>query len=110
MPSGRSTNTMVESLQNVLKDISQMKTMPDANLDFLVELETMILAFLRKPIEDYMNAQAGGQASPATGNPGQTTPGAPPPSGPSFVGQGVPGVMTGGGGRVPSEELTRLLG
>ena len=123
MASGRSTNTMVEGLQNVLRDISQMKTMPDANLDFLVNLETSILAFLRKPMEDLMSQQ--GQAQGAAGG-GSTAPGAPagmspmgpmgPPmgpngvqGGPSFAGQGVPGMATGTGGTIPPDELRRLL-
>lgn len=107
MASGRSTNTMVEGLQNVLRDISQMKTMPDANLDFLVNLETMILAFLRKPMEDYMSQQ--GSAGQGSSAPGSTTPGAPPANGPSFTGQGVPGLATGTGGTIPPDELRRLF-
>lgn len=107
MPSGRSTNTMVEALQNVLRDISQMKTMPDANLEFLVDLETMILAFLRKPIEDYM--QKYGQAPPPESQALPAEQPTPPMGGPSFTGQGVPGVMTGTGGKIPFEELNRLL-
>lgn len=47
----RSANTMVEMLQKTLADISQMKTLPDADLEFLVNLETQVLKLLRAPID-----------------------------------------------------------
>ena len=39
----RSTNTMVEVLQRFLGDIAQAKTALDADLPFLLQLESMIL-------------------------------------------------------------------
>lgn len=52
---GRTTNTMAEVLTNMLRDLSVAKTLPDADLEFLVELETQILMKLRQPLEQAMN-------------------------------------------------------
>lgn len=115
MASGRSTNTMVEGLQNTLRDISMMKTAPDANLEFLAELELQILSFLRQPMEQAMTAGAGAGGAPGAGGtpmgPAPAPPGAGAPTGggPSFAGQGVPGLRTQP--MPPSaDELQRLLG
>lgn len=64
MAQSRSTNTMAEALQGLLGDISQIKVMPDADLEWLVNLETMILAKLREPID-----QLAGQLPPPGDNP-----------------------------------------
>ena len=45
----RSTNTMVEVLQRFLGDIAQAKTALDADLPFLLQLESMILGKIREP-------------------------------------------------------------
>lgn len=50
----RSQNTMAESLQKMLGDVADMKVLPDADLQFLIELETVILQKLRAPIDDIM--------------------------------------------------------
>lgn len=112
----KSTNTQAEVLQSVLSDISVAKTLPDADLNFLVELETMILQKLRQPLD-----QASGQLGPA----GPTTP-PPPGAGPGAMGGPTPPppmpggaefAMPGGGGPPgvrnagpPPDELARLLG
>lgn len=116
----KSTNTQVEVLTSILGDISVAKTLPDADLQFLVELETMVLAKLREPMD-----QAAGQLGP--GGPAvPPPPGAPPgmeaqaamppampPAGmegmpiPPPPGQQVPGLRNAG----PSpDELSRLMG
>jgi hypothetical protein len=93
----RSTNTQTEALQRMLGDISQVKTMPDADLQFLVGLETNILGKLREPFEAMQ-----GQIGPTTGPPGAPG-GAPvgpslagPPPGPAAGGM-PPGLMGPGG-------------
>lgn len=96
----RSTNTMSELLQRLLGDLAQAKVLQDADLPFIMEMETMIVSKLRDP---QMKMQDAGLLPP--GGPAQ------PPSTPAFVGQGVPvggGVMQGPGSPNP-DELRRLM-
>jgi hypothetical protein len=90
----RSTNTYAEALESIRAQVAQAKVVGDANLPFLVQLETMILAELRSPSQPAAPPQA--------------------PSGPSFAGGpgGMP--MAGAGGAMPmaapnADELRRLL-
>lgn len=57
----RSENTMAESLQKMLGDVADMKVLPDADLEFLIQLETVILQKLRAPIDDIMGQGQGNQ-------------------------------------------------
>lgn len=110
MASSRSTNTMQEGLNGLLSQISEMKTMPDADLNFLIQLETTILQKIREPYD-----QMSGQMSAPT--PG----GQPMPQPPTPGGGAMPGGFTvgqGGGARgmrtepaAPNpDELRRMLG
>lgn len=110
MASSRSTNTMQEGLNGLLSQISEMKTMPDADLNFLIQLETTILQKIREPYD-----QMSGQMSAPT--PG----GQPMPPMPGGGGAPMPGGFTvgqGGGARgmrtepnAPNpDELRRMLG
>lgn len=114
MPTGgRTTNTMSEMLTNMLRDISVAKTLPDADLEFLVNLETNILMKLRQPLE-----QAAGQMGAAGAMmPPAEQPMIPPmmPMGPPVdapipppAGQDVPGLRTQPPGPSP-DELARLM-
>jgi len=47
---------MVEWLQKMNKNIAEGKTLPDADMPFLIGLENMILERLKKPVDD-MRAQ-----------------------------------------------------
>lgn len=58
MASQRSTNTMAEFLQKMLGDIAMAKTLPDADLQFLVTIETAILQKMRQPV-DALQGQSG---------------------------------------------------
>ena len=95
----RGTNTMQEALQRLLTDVAQMKTLADADLPWLVELESMVLTKIREPVQAMQ--QPGGALAQPTG---------PPP------GMGMPaGAMQGGGmmagPQMPNpDELQRLLG
>lgn len=92
----RTNNTMVEALQKLHKDIAQMKVLADADLEFVTELETMVVGYLRGPIDQ-------GQSQ------GALPPGGPPQQ--VFPGQGGPlggGVMQGTG-TPPVDELRRLM-
>lgn len=56
-------NTMVEGLQKLAQDITALKSTPDADVTFLIGLETQILTKLREPYE-----AAAGQMGPPPGN------------------------------------------
>lgn len=94
--SSRETNTMAEGLRKILNEITGMKMMPDADLDFLIgQLETPILQYLRNPV---------GPAQPPAqmgGSMGGGMPGGPPP-GPAGPGMAVP--------LINPDELSRMLG
>lgn len=78
----RSTNTQAEALQNLVKSLAEIKMMPDADLPFLIGMETQILQYLHSklpggagdqlpPMQD-PNAQPMGQMPTGIG------PGGPP--------------------------------
>ena len=110
---GRTTNTMTEMLTNMLRDLSVAKTLPDADLEFLVELETQILMKLRQPLEQAMNQSlpTGGSPMPPEQQPNlpPLMPMAPPAETPvPPPGQTVPGLRQQP--PMPSpDELARLL-
>lgn len=123
MASQRSTNTMQEFLQRMLGDLANAKTLPDADLQFLVGLETAILQKLREPVDalagqtEALGGMEQGQAEalppmdPAmTGGGGGGTP---MPGGVGMSGAGggpgLPGVMSAPQ-TIPPDELRRMLG
>lgn len=81
----RSANTMSEVLQQILGELSQAKLAPDADIEFLLTIETQILQKLRQPVQDAM------QSSGLSGQPGQ-----PPQQDPGAGMGGMPGGMPGG--------------
>jgi hypothetical protein len=113
MASSRSTNTMAEFLSRILGDIGQAKTLPDADLEFLVGLETQIIGKIREP---YDVMQGAGQPPPLGGMPGgaMMPPGAPPapPAMPPMP-MGQPGGAPAGLRTQPNmpnmDEMSRVL-
>lgn len=96
----RSTNTMAEVLQRFLSDIAQAKVLMDADLPFLLQLETMIVDKLRDPVRQLQEQgliprdgapQAGGMPGMGAATPQQ-----------------VPGVMQQAAAP-NADELQRLL-
>lgn len=83
-------NTMAEGLRKIAQQITMMKFEPDANVPFLIHLETEILGYLKSPID---NAQAQG-LSQVPGGP-QAPPG-PPQGPPQGIPQGFPQGVQGG--------------
>lgn len=118
MASQRSTNTMAEFLQRMLGELAVAKTLPDADLQFLVGLETAILQKMREPV-DALEGQAaavpGMEQAQAEALPTQPMGTATP-----MGGGGTALMGGGGGGGVPNvasqpampnpDELRRMLG
>lgn len=70
----RSTNTMAEFLQRMLGDIAEAKILADADLQFLIGLETTILQKLREPVDAIMGMSGmNGGASPMAPVPEQAS-------------------------------------
>jgi hypothetical protein len=89
---------MSELLQRLLGDLAQAKVLQDADLPFIMEMETMIVSKLRDPMSKMQDA-------------GLLPPGGPAAPPPQFPGQGMPlggGVMQGQG-TPPVDELRRLM-
>lgn len=118
MAGSRQTNTFGEALQKLLRDLADMKVMPDADLPFIVDIETKVIGKLRSGIDQ--SVQSGNSSVPVGigGGPEMAMPpmpggtpggmpgggGMPMPGGPP----GVPGVSTSP--QMPStDELRRLL-
>lgn len=59
----RSQNTMAEGLQSIMQDLTALKATPDADVAFLIGLETTILQKLREPFD-----AASGQMPAPPGN------------------------------------------
>lgn len=115
----RGTNTQDEMLRKLLGSITEIKMAPDADLEFLVNLETTVLQYIRGRAEAAMQPSPSppmDQISQQFSGMGMATPGmAQPPTG------GMPGMPgAGGGGGVPGirqepampnpDELRRMLG
>ncbi len=60
---GRASNTMIEGLQQLVTNIAQLKTTPDADVQWLLELESLVLQKLREPV-DAMAGQMTGPGGP----------------------------------------------
>lgn len=59
----RGTNTQAEGLQALMKSITEMKAYPDADISFLIGIETTILQKLREGFDNMA-----GQLPPPPGN------------------------------------------
>lgn len=87
----RSNNTMAEGLQALLTDLSTLKVTPDADLEFLIGLETLILGKLREPVDNAAQQVPGLNPMAAGGGGGAPMGGPMPPAG------GVPPMQMGAG-------------
>ena len=102
---------MAEVMQDMLRLVAEAKATPDADLQFLIDLETTVLQKLRAPVD-----AVAGQMVPA-GNAGQFGPppegmmGGGPSAGP-MPGGGMagPGPMPGGGMLGPGPEPAGPMG
>lgn len=106
MAGTRQTNTFGEQLQKLLRDFADMKVTPDADLPFIIDLETRVIGKLREPID---------QAQPMSqvpGNPGLGMSIGMQGQAPSPMGKPAPGVPRGMTPSAPMpspDELRRVL-
>lgn len=106
----RGTNTQTEVLQGILGEIAQAKLAPDADIEWLLGIETQILQKLREPIDQAMqNSGLNGMPPPGqSAAPADPMAGMIPGAGPSQPAPGVPGIRTSPSAPNP-DELRRLL-
>ena len=95
---------MQEGLQQLLSSIAQLKSAPDANLEFLSQIEGAILQKLREPMQQAAQAlaQAGGVMPPGMAQQLGAATGA-------GVGQQAPQGATPSAGMPNPDELRRLV-
>lgn len=102
---------MAEFLQRMIGDIAEAKSLPDADLEFLISLETNILQKLRAPIDAMMGQMEQGGAAGAQAGLPQTPmmpsmPGGGPPMAPP---ERVAGIRSDPS-MPPTDEIRRMLG
>jgi hypothetical protein len=104
----QSSQSMNDGLQKMLGELAQMQALPDADVDFLSQMQQVIVGKIRSMLGPPGGGTAGapGGAQPGMGQPAQPTPA--PMGGPAM---GLS--ATGGGGMNPQpnmDELSRVLG
>ncbi len=52
----RSTNTMQEALQRFMREIADMKLLPDADIPWLITVENMIIQKMKQPVEQMVQS------------------------------------------------------
>jgi hypothetical protein len=95
----RATNTFSEGLQKLLQEIAGLHVLPDADMEFLAQLQQMVVGKMREPIDQ----QTSQGLSQVPGNPGMM----PPP-----MGGGMPPMGAGpmSGGMPPGGGMDAMLG
>lgn len=104
------TNTMAEGLRKLLGQITDLKLTPDADLPFLINLETQVIHQINQGVEGAFKNNGGGMPGGPGGMSGgpaglMGTPSPPPGMGSP---QMVPGLQQGPAGPNP-DELRRVL-
>lgn len=113
MPSNRgtrTTNSASEMLKSLLQDIAIAQTLPDGDLEFLGNLQQIIIAKLREPAQQMLMQQGIAPAGPPLGPGGGMGGGmGAMPTFPAPPGGGVAGLRNGGS-LPPVDELRRMIG
>jgi len=101
---GGSGETMAKGLQKILGDIAQMQASPDADVDFLMQLQQVIVGRIKQGTQQQPPGGPGGQPG-MQGGPQQ------PPGQPSPAPMGGPAMGLSQTGNVGNmDELARVLG
>lgn len=106
--------TFVESLRNTLGDLAQIATMPDADLQFIVQLQGIITQFIRQQAMATLGPPGGAPGGAPGGEAGAQAGGAPsqpglgPPPAPQGIAPGGGAGMAGMGTPNP-DELRRVM-
>ena len=103
---GGQHQSMIDGLQKMLGELAQMQALPDADVDFLSQLQQVIVGRVRAGLQGSQGA--GGQP----GQPGQPPgpPGGPQQPSPSPMGGPAMGLSQTGAGAPNMDELSRVLG
>lgn len=106
----RGTNTMAEGLQSMLGSIAEMMAAPDADLDFLGQLNVMVLQKIRQPFDQQGQVQSeqagmGGAPSPDSMPSPEPQMAMSPTATPEFGPAAVPGLRN----QPNPDELRRVL-
>lgn len=93
----RSTNTMQEWMQGLMREIADAKSLSDADLPWLVQLESMVIERMKRPVQELVAS-------------GQLPAGPPPQQFGSPAGSMQGGGLMAGTQMPPMGEIDRLLG
>lgn len=103
----KGAGTFVDSLRNILGDLAQIASEPDADLQFTVQLQGVITQYIRQRMMDTIGPPGGEGADVAAGGaPG--SPGLGPPPASQGIAPGGGAGMTGMGTPNP-DELRRVM-
>ena len=103
----KGAGTYVDGLRNILGNLAQLSSEPDADLQFNVQLQGVITQYIRQRMTATVGAPGGDAAgAEAGGAPGQ--PGLGPPPAPAGIAPGGGAGMAGMGTPNP-DELRRVM-
>lgn len=115
----KTENTMAEGLQSIMTDVAMLKMTADADLGFLVQLENMILGYMRQGMDQ--GVQQGANPGSQMGTSPMSMPPGMPPGGSMGASPLAASAMLGGGSMGPTgpggpgrggpntDEIARLL-
>lgn len=110
---------MMEALRGIMQDLAYIQTLPDADLDFITNLQQQVLERVRAPIQAAMQGGQPQQAPSEIGGLGglgggmgglASQLGSPEMPMTTQPAQGIPAGLRNGGTMPPVDELRRLLG
>lgn len=105
----KSGGTFTEALKNILGDLAQIAALPDADLQFTVQLQGVITQFIRQQAMNTIGAPgAQGENAGAPAGGGPSSPGLGPPPAPAGIAPGGGSGMAGMG-TPNADELRRVL-
>src|SRR5215510_14443314 len=115
-PIGARSDSMSDGLRKLLAELAQMQVYPDADIQFLTQLQQVIIGKIRSTLNAPGQSPAGPGGGPGQPGPDQMGPGGPagpiPGGGPVPMGGPAMGLSATGGapGSPNVDELSRVLG